>query len=212
MSSRKLGPKLTRSQNTYLCNIYTHAQDGKNFREFSLKIKTYFRSTLFYFVKRIDQKHIFQHHTVVMYANMVKNVFWNSDRWHQKYFYDTDSVSKQKCNKRCQEILKYHHQVDWIRISLKTCLERSVPIISKILCLKPMKTLWTFSCIVHIHQKYYWNTVQRLTEAIMIWKPFWKPLNLSFDRVCARNLKFLVTTIFCCFLSFSPFGRTGQMY
>lgn len=91
-------------QNRYLCNIYIHAQDGKNFREFSLKIKTYFRSTLFYFEKRIDQKHVFQHHTVIMYANMVKNVFWNSDWWHQKYFYHTDhTVSKQKCNKRCQE-------------------------------------------------------------------------------------------------------------
>lgn len=46
-------------QNRYLCNIYIHAQDRKNFREFSLKIKTYFRSTLFYFVKRIDQKTCF---------------------------------------------------------------------------------------------------------------------------------------------------------
>ena len=56
-----------KQQNRYLCNIYIHAQDGKNFREFSLKIKTYFRSTLFYFVKRIDQKHVFQHHTVNMW-------------------------------------------------------------------------------------------------------------------------------------------------
>ena len=93
------------------------------------------------------------------------------------------------------------NQVDWIRMSLKMCLERTVPMISKILCLKPMKTLWTFSCIVHIHEKYYWNTVRRSAEAIMIWKPFWKPLNFSFDWVCARNLKFLVTTIFSCFFS-----------
>ena len=92
-----------KQQNRYLCNIYIHAQDRKNFREFSLKIKTHFRSTLYYFVKRIDKRHVFQHHTVFMYANMVKNVFWNSDRLHQKYFYDTDSVSKQKFNIRCQE-------------------------------------------------------------------------------------------------------------
>ena len=111
-----------------------------------------------------------------------------------------------KWNKRGQEIFKYHHQVDWIRISLKMYLERTVPIISKILCLKPMKTLWTFSFIVHIHEKYYWNTVQRVTEAIMIWKPFWKPSNFSFDWVCARNLKFLVTTIFSGFCFF-PFLR-----
>ena len=97
---------------------------------------------------------------------------------------------KTKCNKSYQEIFKYYHQVDWIRISLKMYLERDVPTISKILCLNPMKTLWTFSFIVHIHEKYYWNTVQIVTEAIMIWKPFWKPLNVSFDRVCARNLKF----------------------
>jgi hypothetical protein len=91
-------------QNRYLCNIYIHAQDGKNFREFSLKIKTYFRSTLFYFVKRIDQKTCFSaSYSIYVHANMVKNVFWNSDRLHQKYFYDTDSVSKQKCNIRCQE-------------------------------------------------------------------------------------------------------------
>ena len=37
-------------ENTYLSNIYIHAQDGKNFREFSLKIKNNFRSTVFYFV------------------------------------------------------------------------------------------------------------------------------------------------------------------
>jgi len=58
-------------ENTYLSNIYIHAQDGKNFREFSLKIKNIFPLNIILFCE-FTKKHVFQRHVMYTYMYSVE--------------------------------------------------------------------------------------------------------------------------------------------
>jgi len=71
-------------------------------------------------------------------------------------------------------------------------LENSVPVISKILGLNPMKTLRTSKYIVdmYVQEKFILKCRKKMNGATMIWKPLWKPLNLSFDSFWKKFKEF----------------------